>query len=114
MKDTTSNEQKIAKLQDVLDMLKKRKIHLNKIIAKLIFEAKVKITFDDKLGALCCLKKKKLYESQIEKINDHRQTLKLQIITLQFEKCKKNEIAHEKIVFDIFSNTKQKKIEKKN
>ena len=108
-------EQKMT-LQDTLDMLKKRKTHLDKIIDELIYEAKVKKTSNNKLGALFCLKRKKLYESEVEKVNDHCRTLELQITTQQFEKCKKNEIAHEKIVFNIFSNKikKQKKQKLKN
>ena len=67
--------QTIVSLRGTLDTLEKRQAHLDKQIAKQVAEAKAKMAKKDRRGALFCLKKKKMYEAEIEKINGARLTL---------------------------------------
>ena len=75
--------QTIVSLRGTLDTLEKRQAHLDKQIAKQVAEAKAKMAKKDKRGALFCLKKKKMYEAEIEKLNGARLTLESQIIALE-------------------------------
>ena len=75
--------QTIVSLRGTLDTLEKRQAHLDKQIAKQVAEAKAKMAKKDRRGALFCLKKKKMYEAEIEKLNGARLTLESQIIALE-------------------------------
>ena len=75
--------QTIVSLRGTLDTLEKRQAHLDKQIAKQDAEAKAKMAKKDRRGALFCLKKKKMYEAEIEKLNGARLTLESQIIALE-------------------------------
>jgi charged multivesicular body protein 4 len=73
----------IMKLRGTVETLEKRQVHLDKQVTKQISDAKAKMAKKDKRGALFCLKRKKMYEAEIEKINGARLTLEQQIIALE-------------------------------
>ena len=75
--------QTILTLRNTVDTLEKRQIHLDKKIEQQLQEAKQKMAKKDKRGALYCLKRKKMYESEIEKINGARLTLEQQMIAIE-------------------------------
>jgi charged multivesicular body protein 4 len=56
------------KLREQLETLEKREAHIEKKIEMQIIEAKRKSAAKDKRGAIFCLKRKKMYESEIEKL----------------------------------------------
>jgi charged multivesicular body protein 4 len=70
-------------MRDNLDLLEKREEHLNKKIEMAIAEAKQKSLKKDKNGALFALKRKKLLEAEISKIQGARITLDSQILSLE-------------------------------
>ncbi|KDO21729.1 hypothetical protein SPRG_13145 [Saprolegnia parasitica CBS 223.65] len=73
----------IRKLREQLDTLEKRESHIEKKIEAQLEEAKKKSAAKDKRGAIFCLKRKKMYESEIEKLQGARMTLETQVITLE-------------------------------
>lgn len=75
--------QTIMKLRSTLDTLEKRESHIEKKITAQLVEAKKKSAAKDKKGALFCLKRKKMFESEINKIQGARMTLEQQILTLE-------------------------------
>jgi len=68
-KQTNDPAQTIMKLRTTVETLEKRQVHLDKQVEKQTAEAKAKMGKKDKRGALYCLKRKKMYEAEIEKIN---------------------------------------------
>jgi charged multivesicular body protein 4 len=60
-----------------------RESHIDKKIMAQLVEAKKKSKANDKKGALFCLKRKKMFESEINKIQGARMTLEQQILTLE-------------------------------
>ena len=75
--------QTILKLRSTVETLEKRQVHLDKKIEQQTKEAKEKMGKKDKRGALYCLKRKKMYEAEIEKINGARLTLEQQMIAIE-------------------------------
>jgi len=75
--------QTILQLRNTVDTLEKRQVHLDKKIEQQMTEAKAKMQKKDKRGALYCLKRKKMYEAEIEKINGARLTLEQQMIAIE-------------------------------
>ncbi|OQR84206.1 hypothetical protein ACHHYP_13730 [Achlya hypogyna] len=73
----------IRKLREQLDTLEKRESHIEKKIEAQLEEAKKKSAAKDKRGAIFCLKRKKMYESEIEKLQGARMTLETQVMTLE-------------------------------
>ncbi|CAM9332096.1 unnamed protein product, partial [Chrysoparadoxa australica] len=73
----------ILKLRETLESLDKREVHLQKKQKLQILEAKKKAAAKDKTGAMFALKRKKMYEAQVSKINGARMTLESQIIALE-------------------------------
>ena len=73
----------IAKLKETLDMLEKREQFLQKKIDGQTAEAKKYLQAKNKRAALMCLKRKKTYEAQIEKISGARMTIEQQVMTLE-------------------------------
>jgi charged multivesicular body protein 4 len=78
-----SAKDSIMQLKNTLDTLEKRQSHLEKKIAGQLAEAKQKSARKDKKGALFCLKRKKMYEAEIDKIQGAQMTLTQQIMTLE-------------------------------
>ena len=60
-----------------------RETHLQKKIKAQLLDAKAKSQAKDKKGALFALKRKKMYEGEINKINGARMTLEQQVSPMQ-------------------------------
>lgn len=73
----------IRKLREQLDALEKRELHIEKKIGLQLEEAKLKSAHKDKRGAIFALKRKKMYEAEIEKLQGARMTLETQVMTLE-------------------------------
>lgn len=70
-------------LRDNLVVLEKREEHIQKKIEQALLEAKAKSQKKDKNGALFALKRKKMYEAEIAKLQGARITLDSQILALE-------------------------------
>lgn len=73
----------IRKIREQLDTLEKRELHIEKKIGMQLEEAKKKSAGKDKRGAIFALKRKKMYEAEIEKLQGARMTLETQVMTLE-------------------------------
>jgi charged multivesicular body protein 4 len=73
----------IKVLRDNLVVLEKREEHITKKIESALADAKAKSQRKDKNGALFALKRKKMYESEIAKLQGARITLDSQILALE-------------------------------
>ena len=73
----------IKMLRDNLVVLEKREEHINKKIETALQEAKLKSQKKDKNGALFALKRKKMYETEVAKLQGARITLDSQILALE-------------------------------
>ncbi|KAL3656943.1 hypothetical protein V7S43_018148 [Phytophthora oleae] len=73
----------IRKLREQLESLEKRELHIVKKIALQLQEAKQKSAAKDKRGAIFALKRKKMYEAEVEKLQGARMTLETQVMTLE-------------------------------
>lgn len=73
----------IKLLRDNLLVLEKREEHIQKKIDMALTEARAKSAKKDKNGALFALKRKKMYESEIAKLQGARITLDSQILALE-------------------------------
>eukprot|EP01031_Cornospumella_fuschlensis_P035445 gene35445-42963_t len=80
---TQSPIETIAKLRESLNILEKREEHINKKIDASLQEAKLKSQKKDKNGALFALKRKKLYEAEVAKLQGARITMETQILSLE-------------------------------
>jgi len=78
-----SAKDSIMTLKNTLDTLEKRQTHLEKKIEAQLQEAKAKSAKKDKKGALFCLKRKKMYEAEVNKIQGAQMTLTQQIMSLE-------------------------------
>ncbi|KAJ1461385.1 Snf7-domain-containing protein [Pelagophyceae sp. CCMP2097] len=75
--------QTILKLRSTTETLEKRQVFLDKKIEQQTLECKKCMAKKDKRGALYALKRKKMYEAEIEKINGARLTLEQQMIAIE-------------------------------
>jgi len=73
----------IQQLREAMEILEKREVHLNKQMATALSEAKKKSKAKDKRGALFHLKRKKMYEKQVDQIYGKKTNIELQIMTLE-------------------------------
>lgn len=73
----------ILKIRGALDTQEKREAHLQKKIDALTAEAKAKLAKKDKKGALFAMKRKKMYEGEMEKIENVKMTLETQVMNLE-------------------------------
>lgn len=80
----------INNLRDQVEMLDKRNIAILKRIDETVLTAKQKLEKKDKNGALISLKKKKLYEAEIEKNQGIQLVLENQIYSLEGATIQKN------------------------
>jgi len=76
-------KESISKLRETLDMLEKREQFLMKKCDQQVMEAKKFMAAKNKRAALMCLKRKKTYEVQVEKISGARMTIEQQVMTLE-------------------------------
>jgi len=73
----------ITQLREAMDVLEKREVYLGKQMANALTEAKKKSKAKDKRGALFHLKRKKMYEKQIDQIYGKKTNIEIQIMTLE-------------------------------
>lgn len=73
----------VVSLRENIATQEKREQHLEKKIEQLTADAKAKMAKKDKKGALFALKRKKLYEAEIDKIANIKMTLETQVMNLE-------------------------------
>lgn len=73
----------IVKLREAVATQEKREEHIQRKIDAMVKEAKDKMAKKDKKGALFAMKRKKLYEKEMEKIQNVKMTLETQVINLE-------------------------------
>jgi len=73
----------IIKLRQNLDLQDKREAHLKLKMAKLAAEAKEKMAKGDKRGAVYAMKKRKMHDAELAKIENVKMTLETQAISLE-------------------------------
>jgi len=73
----------IQRLREALDTLDKREKHLEKQIGQAVAEAKKKSKAKDKRGALFQIKRKRMYEKQVEQIYGKKSNIEMQIMALE-------------------------------
>jgi charged multivesicular body protein 4 len=78
-----SPQEMMATMKETLQMLEKREEFLQKKVDTQIQEAKVALQKKDKKKAMVCLKKKKLYDAEIEKLGATRVNLETQIMAIE-------------------------------
>lgn len=79
---TGSASETIQLLRTNVEMLDKREHHISLKIEAALREAKEKAAKKDKKGAIVCLKRKKMYEAEIDKLQGARVTLEQQVCLL--------------------------------
>ncbi|RLN94534.1 hypothetical protein BBJ28_00006616 [Nothophytophthora sp. Chile5] len=79
----TATADTIRKLREQLESLEKRELHIGHKIALQLAEAKEKSARQDKRGAIFALKRKKMYEAEVTKLQGARMTLETQVMTLE-------------------------------
>lgn len=89
----------LSELKKTSETLEKRKFHLTVKIDEFMKKAREKNKKGDKKGALLLLKKKKMYEKEIIKIEGSQMNIEQQIITIEG-------MCTNKLVFDNLKNTK--------
>jgi len=89
----------LSELKKTSDTLEKRKVHLTVKVDEFMKKAIEKNKKGDKRGALLLLKKKKMYEKEIIKIEGSQMNIEQQIITIEG-------MCTNKLVFDNLKNTK--------
>lgn len=80
---TATPVETINTLRQNLTVLEKREEHINKKIDACLAEARAKSQKKDKNGALFALKRKKMYEGEVAKLQGARITLDAQILALE-------------------------------
>eukprot|EP00616_Rhizochromulina_sp_CCMP1243_P009782 CAMPEP_0118973260 /NCGR_PEP_ID=MMETSP1173-20130426/9665_1 /TAXON_ID=1034831 /ORGANISM="Rhizochromulina marina cf, Strain CCMP1243" /LENGTH=229 /DNA_ID=CAMNT_0006922881 /DNA_START=68 /DNA_END=757 /DNA_ORIENTATION=- len=75
--------QSILKLRTTVDTLDKREVHIQKKIDAQIQEARQNMKKGDKRSALYCMKRKKMFEGEVDKIRGARMTLEQQALALE-------------------------------
>jgi len=78
-----SPQEGITKMHETLEMLEKREAYLQSKINHEIAEAKKHMANKNKRAAMMCLKKKKTYEAQIEKLAGANMTIQTQLMAIQ-------------------------------
>mmetsp|Transcript_22742 Transcript_22742/g.28034 ORF Transcript_22742/g.28034 Transcript_22742/m.28034 type:complete len:219 (+) Transcript_22742:351-1007(+) len=73
----------IVTLRQAVQTQEKREEHLEKKMEMMTNEAKAKMAAKDKKGAMFALKRKKLYEAELEKIQNVKMTLETQVMNLE-------------------------------
>lgn len=73
----------IQKLREAVDLLDKRAVFIQKKMDNEVVQAKDFMAKKNKRGALACLKRKKTYEAQLEKVWAQRHTVETQMMTLE-------------------------------
>eukprot|EP00298_Acanthocystis_sp_HF-20_P026990 c4855_g1_i1.p1 GENE.c4855_g1_i1~~c4855_g1_i1.p1 ORF type:complete len:238 (-),score=95.00 c4855_g1_i1:94-768(-) len=79
----TTPQDAIKRLNETLDNIDKREKHIQKNVDKELATAKQMIAAKNKNGAKMALRRKKMYESQIEKLNGTKMTIENQKMALE-------------------------------
>jgi len=84
-KETKPSDHKviIAKLRDTLELLEKRETFLQAKCTKEVNDAKKFLQSKNKRAAMMCLKRKKTYETQVDKIAGARMTIETQVNAIE-------------------------------
>lgn len=80
---STNPANTIVKLRESIANQEKREAHTQKKVDDMIATAKAKMAKGDKKGALYAMKRKKLFEAELDKIQNVKMTLETQVITLE-------------------------------
>jgi len=81
-KKAPSAKESIARLKDTIEMLEKREVYLQKKIEREIATARQHGT-KNKKAAIAALKRKKIYEGEVEKIGGARMTIETQVMAIE-------------------------------
>uniref|UniRef100_A0A7S2XMK9 Uncharacterized protein n=1 Tax=Attheya septentrionalis TaxID=420275 RepID=A0A7S2XMK9_9STRA len=73
----------VVTLRQSIKTQEKREEHLQRKVDAMVAEAKAKMAKKDKKGALFSLKRKKLYEQEIDKIQNVKMTLETQVMNIE-------------------------------
>lgn len=73
----------IQQLREAMNLLEKREVHLGKQLEQAHEAAKQKAKMKDKRGALFHLKRKKMYEKQVDQIYGKKHNIEMQIMALE-------------------------------
>jgi len=73
----------IVKLKESIATQEKREEHIQRKVDAMIAEAKAKMAKNDKKGALFSMKRKKMYEGELDKIQNVKMTLETQVMNLE-------------------------------
>jgi len=73
----------IVRLREAVSTQEKREEHIQRKMEAMVVEAKAKMAKKDKKGAMFALKRKKLYESELDKIQNVKMTLETQVMNLE-------------------------------
>jgi charged multivesicular body protein 4A/B len=73
----------VQKLRETVDLLDKRAAYIQKKMDAEVAQAKDHMAKKNKRAALACLKRKKTYEAQLEKVWAQRHTVETQMMTLE-------------------------------
>ncbi|KAL7580752.1 hypothetical protein ACA910_001035 [Epithemia clementina (nom. ined.)] len=79
----TDPQSTIVQLREQIANQDKRQEHIQRKIEQMIKEAKEKMAKNDKKGALFAMKRKKLFEAEMDKIENVKMTLETQVINLE-------------------------------
>ncbi|GKY92112.1 hypothetical protein MPSEU_000774600 [Mayamaea pseudoterrestris] len=80
---TSDPQVTIVKLRETISNQEKREEHIQRKIDTVVVEAKAKMAKGDKKGALACMKRKKMFEAEYDKIQNIKMTLETQVIGLE-------------------------------
>ncbi|GAX13124.1 hypothetical protein FisN_17Hh053 [Fistulifera solaris] len=79
----TDPQTTIVTLRETIANQEKREEHIARKMEQMVQEAKAKMAKGDKKGALFAMKRKKLFEAEIDKIQNVKMTLETQVISLE-------------------------------
>jgi len=82
-KKAPTPKETITKMRETIEMLEKRENHLQNKINFELQEAKKFIAAKNKRAAMMCVKRKKAYEVQIEKMSGARMTIDAQLMAIE-------------------------------
>eukprot|EP00567_Pseudictyota_dubia_P016150 CAMPEP_0197436890 /NCGR_PEP_ID=MMETSP1175-20131217/4240_1 /TAXON_ID=1003142 /ORGANISM="Triceratium dubium, Strain CCMP147" /LENGTH=229 /DNA_ID=CAMNT_0042966281 /DNA_START=90 /DNA_END=779 /DNA_ORIENTATION=- len=80
---STDPQATIVKLREAISTQEKREEHIQRKMDGMVKEAKEKMARKDKKGAMYALKRKKLYEQELDKIQNVKMTLETQVFNLE-------------------------------
>jgi charged multivesicular body protein 4 len=83
MTPASNPQQTVATLRVAIDQQEKRENHIQSKVDALVSTAKSKMVAGDKKGALFAMKQKKMYEAEMDKINNVKMTLETQCMNLE-------------------------------